>query len=99
MSPVWSFAFLWRFQSLAAGTPTKVQEQTRCTAFTADRAKRLLNFAHFILLPRVAIRPQVNESHIMFEDRCQKSLNSLGSNDHIRCQSGIVTGCRKSGRS
>jgi len=27
MSSVWSFAFLWRFQSLAAGTPAEVQEK------------------------------------------------------------------------
>ncbi|MCV6577003.1 MAG: hypothetical protein OIF58_14855, partial [Cohaesibacter sp.] len=36
----------------------------------------------------VAIQPEVNESHIMFEDRCQTSLNLLGSND-LKCRRGF----------
>ena len=53
MSSLWSFPFLWRFQLLAAGTPSGTREEKGGVAFTAHRAKRLLNFAHFIPLPLV----------------------------------------------
>ena len=87
MSSKWSFTFLWYFQSLAAGTPTKVQEKRQGVQLlqpTEPNASWILPIlSHFHA--SLAIQPQVNESHIMFEDRCQKSLNSLGSND-LKCR-------------
>ena len=83
MSSVWSFAFLWCFESLAAGAATEeLKEGKRHAALSADRAERLLDFAHFSHFhASLAIQPRANESHIMSEDRCQISLNLLGSND------------------
>ena len=58
MSSVWSFAFLWCFESLAAGAPTEeLKEGKRHAALSADRAERLLDFAHFFPLPRVPRHP------------------------------------------
>ena len=55
MSSVWSFAFLWCFESLAAGAPT--EEGKRHAALSANRDERLLDFAHFIPLSRVLRHP------------------------------------------
>ena len=108
MSSVRSFEFLWWFESLAAGAPTeegkKEQGMQLCQPTEPNASWILSILSHFHA--SLAIQPRANESHIMSEDRCQKSLNLLASNDllsaaanfHIRCQSGIVTGCRKSGR-
>ena len=67
------------------------KEGTRHAALSADRAERLLDFVHFIPLPRAPRHPASDKwkppgfvrswSHIMSEDRCQKSLSLLGSND------------------
>ena len=58
MSSVWSFAFLWCFESLAAGAPTEeLKEGKRHAALSVDRAERLLDFIHFIPLPRVPRHP------------------------------------------
>ena len=58
MSSVYPFAFLWCFESLAASAPTeegkKEQGMQLCQT---DRAERLLDFVHFIPLPRAPRRP------------------------------------------
>ena len=62
MSSVWSFAFLWCFESLAAGAPTEeLKEGKRHAALSDDRAERLLDFTHFIPLPRVPRHPASGE--------------------------------------
>ena len=75
MSSVWSFAFLWCFESLAAGAPAeegKKEQGMQLCQPTEPNAS-------------LAIQPRANESHIMSEDRCQKSLSLLGSND-LKCR-------------
>ena len=83
MSSVWSFALLWCFESLAAGTPTeegkKEQGMQLCQPTEPNASWILPILSHFHA--SLAIQPRTNESHIMSEDRCQKSLNLLGSND------------------
>ena len=83
MSPVWSFAFLRCFESLAAGAPTeegKKEQGMQLCQPTGPNASWILSIlSHFHA--SLAIQPRTNESHIMSEDRCQKSLNLLGSND------------------
>ena len=86
MSSVWSFAFLWCFELLAAGAPTeegkKEQGMQLCqpTEPNASWILPILSHCHAFL----AIQPRANESPIMSEDRSQKSLNLFGSND-LKC--------------
>ena len=87
MSSVWSFAFLWCFESLAAGPPTeegkKKQGMQLCQSTELNASWILPILSHFHA--SFAIQPRANESHIMSKDRCQKSLNLLGSND-LKCR-------------
>ena len=87
MSSVWSFAFLWCFESLAAGAPTeegKKEKGMQLRQPTEPNASWILpSLSHFHA--SLAIQPRANENHIMSEDRCQKSLNLLASND-LKCR-------------
>ena len=87
MSSVWSFAFLWCFESLAAGAPTeegkKEQGMQLCQPTEPNASWILSILYHFHA--SLTILPRANESHIMSEDRCQKSLSLLGSND-LKCR-------------
>ena len=87
MSSVWSFAFLWCFESLAAGAPTeegKKEQGMQLCQPTEPNASWILSILYH-LHASLAIQPRANESHIMSEDRCQKSLSLLGSND-LKCR-------------
>ena len=87
MLSVWSFAFLWCFESLAAGAPTeegkKEQGMQLCQPTELNTSWILPILSHFHA--SLAIQPRANESHIMSKDRCQKSLNLLASND-LKCR-------------
>ena len=87
MSSVWSFAFLWCFESLATGAPTEEGKKEKgmqlCQPTKPNASWILPILSHFHA--SLAIQPQANESHIMSEDRCQNSLNLLGSND-LKCR-------------
>ena len=84
---VCSFVFLWCFESLAAGAPTeegkKEQGMQLCQPTELNASCILPILSHFHA--SLAIQPRANESHIMSEDRCQKSLNLLASND-LKCR-------------
>ena len=92
MSSVWSFAFLWCFESLAAGPLTEEGKKEKgmqfCQPTKLNASWILPILSHFHA--SLAIQPQANESHIMSEDRCQKSLNLLASND-LKCLPRIFT--------
>ena len=87
MSSVWSFAFLWCFESLAAGAPTeegKKEQSMQLCQLTEPNASWILPIlSHFHAF--LAIQPRANESHIMSEDQSQKSLNLFGSNN-LKCR-------------
>ena len=87
MSSVWSFAFLWCFKSLAAGAPTEDGKKEKgmqlCQPTEPNASWVLPILSHFHA--SLAIQPRANESHIMSEGRCQKSLNLLASND-LKCR-------------
>ena len=71
MLSVWSFAFLWCFESLAAGAPTeerkKEQGMQLCQPTERNASWILPILSHFHAY--LAIQPRANESHIMSEDR------------------------------
>ena len=87
MSFVWSFAFLWCFELLAAGALTeegKKEKGMQLCQLTEPNASWILPIlSHFHA--SLTIQPRANGSQIMSEDRCQKSLNLLGSND-LKCR-------------
>ena len=87
MSFVWSFAFLWCFESLAAGAPTEEGKKEKgmqlCQPTEPNASWILPILCHFHA--SLAIQPRANGSQIMSKDGCQKSLNLLGSND-LKCR-------------
>ena len=87
MSSVWSFAFLWCFESLVAGAQTeegKKEQGMQLFQPTEPNASWILPILSTSTRPSPSSLG-ANESHIMSEDRCQKSLNLLGSND-LKCR-------------
>ena len=81
------FCGFWCFESLAAGAPTdegkKEKGMQLCQPTEPNASWILPILSHFHA--SLAIQPRANESHIMSEDRCQKSLNLLASND-LKCR-------------
>jgi len=55
---VGSFAILWRFESLAAGTPVKSRRERQGVQLKwLPAAESLLNVVHFLPLPRIPRHP------------------------------------------
>ena len=67
MSSMWSFAFLWCFESFAAGAPTeegkKEQGMQLCQPTEPNASWILPILSHFHA--SLAIQPRANESHIL----------------------------------
>ena len=87
MSSVWSFAFLWCFESLAAGAPTEEGKKEQGMQLCSRPSRTPPGFCPFY---PTSTRPSPSslgqmKADIMSEDRCQKSLNLLGSND-LKCR-------------
>ena len=85
MSSVWSFAFFFCVLSPLPLAPRQKKEKgmqvCQPTELNASWILPILSHFHASL----AIQPRANESHIMSQDRYQKSLNLLGSND-LKCR-------------